>query len=335
MYLKFLAKMGKFLKIAFFFIVGILLIWWSMHQIPDQEWDKFKVALKHSKFWIIVPVFFILGLSHFLRALRWRLIMEPLGYKPGIWNTFLAVLIGYLANLAIPRLGEVLKCTLLSKYEKVPAEKIVGTIVAERAFDVISLGIVFLLALTLQFNVIEAGWHQLKAQSAQDPSTGSSNNYILIGVIVLVLLLAILFFVFKKKLQKTISSIQLIIKGIWEGVISATKLKKHNLFFLYSFGIWFMYLFATYIGLYGTEGTASSFSTAISCLAYASIGMIITPGGIGAYAYFMAKVLELNGIDYTLGLANGTLQWFSQFLIVLVLGGLSLILLPIINRQKN
>jgi hypothetical protein len=95
-----------------------------------------------------------------------------------------------------------------------------------------------------------------------------------------------------------------------------------------------MYLFATYIGLYGTEGTASSFATAISCLAYASIGMIITPGGIGAYAYFMAKVLELNGINYTLGLANGTLQWFSQFLIVLVLGGVSLILLPIVNRKK-
>jgi uncharacterized membrane protein YbhN (UPF0104 family) len=125
------------------------------------------------------------------------------------------------------------------------------------------------------------------------------------------------------------------LKGIWEGVISATRLKKHNLFFFYSFGIWFLYLLATYIGLYGTEGTASSFATAISCLAYASIGMIITPGGIGAYAYFMAKVLELNGIDYTLGLANGTLQWFSQFLIVLVLGGVSLILLPIINRQKN
>jgi len=69
--------------------------------------------------------------------------MEPLGYQPSIGNTFLAVLIGYLANLAIPRLGEVLKCTLLAKYEKVPAEKIVGTIVAERAFDVISLGLVF------------------------------------------------------------------------------------------------------------------------------------------------------------------------------------------------
>jgi uncharacterized membrane protein YbhN (UPF0104 family) len=101
--------MAKFFKISFFFLVGILLIWWSMHQIPDQEWDKFKLALKHSKFWIIIPVFIILGLSHFLRALRWRLIMEPLGYQPSIGNTFLAVLIGYLANLAIPRLGEVLK----------------------------------------------------------------------------------------------------------------------------------------------------------------------------------------------------------------------------------
>ena len=96
-----------------------------------------------------------------------------------------------------------------------------------------------------------------------------------------------------------------------------------------------MYLCATYIGLYSTEGTASSFATAISCLAYASIGMIITPGGIGAYAYFMAKVLELNGVEYTLGLANGTIQWFVQFLIIIVLGGLSLLLLPFINKQAK
>lgn len=325
--------MGKLLKIGFFFLLGIALIWWSLHQIPAEEWTKFTLALKHSKLWIVFPVFIILGLSHFLRALRWRLIMEPLGYKPSIGNTYLAVLIGYLANLAIPRLGEVLKCTLLAKYEKVPAEKIVGTIVAERAFDVISLGLVFLMALGLQFNVIEAGWNQLKNQTAAPIANSNNSNftlYILIGVLVL---LVALFFLFKKRIPKIILSIKQIISGIWEGVISATKLKQHNLFFLYSFGIWFLYLLATYVGLHATAGTESSFATAISCLAYASIGMILTPGGIGAYAYFMAKVLELNGVDYTLGLANGTLQWFSQFLIVVVLGGISLILLPIINKQ--
>jgi len=325
--------MVKFLKIGFFFLLGILLIWWSLHQIPPQEWDKFTKALAKSKFWLIIPIFFILGLSHFIRALRWRLIMEPLGYKPSIMNTFLAVLIGYLANLAIPRLGEVLKCTLLAKYEKVPAEKIVGTIVAERAFDVISLGIVFLLALTLQFNVIQSGWQQLQS-GGSSAATSNNNLFIVVGVFAFLLLVAlILFFTYKHKFESIISSIKKIITGIWEGVISATKLKKHNLFFFYSFSIWFLYLLATYIGLYGTEGTASSFSTAISCLAYASIGMIITPGGIGAYAFFMAKVLELNGIEYTLGLANGTLQWFSQVIIVIVLGGLGLIILPFINKQ--
>jgi uncharacterized protein (TIRG00374 family) len=326
--------MSKFLKIAFFFFIGILLIWWSLHQIPAQEWDKFTTALKTTKYWIVFPVLVLLGFSHFLRALRWKLIMEPLGYTPSIMNTFFAVLIGYLANLAVPRLGEVLKCTLLSKYEKVPAEKIVGTIVAERAFDVISLGIVFLLALTLQFNVIEAGWHQLKALTAQNPAKSNTPIFLFVALgIVLVTMLFI--WMFRKKLEKTIANIKLIVLGVWEGLISATKLKKHNLFFLNSFGIWFLYLTATYIGLMGTEGTTSSLATAISCLAYASIGMILTPGGIGAYAYLMAKVLELNGIEYTIGLANGTIQWFAQFIIIIVLGGLSLILLPIINKQPK
>lgn len=325
--------MGKLLKIGFFFLLGIALIWWSLHQIPAEEWTKFTLALKQSKLWIVFPVLVILGFSHFLRALRWRLIMEPLGYKPSITNTYLAVLIGYLANLAIPRLGEVLKCTLLAKYEKVPAEKIVGTIVAERAFDVLSLGLVFLMALGLQFNVIEAGWNQLKNQTNSPAVSSNDGNWKIFVLGALISIVLILFIVLRKRIPTIIASVKKIIQGIWEGVISATKLKKHNLFFLYSFGIWFLYLLATYVGLHATAGTESSFATAISCLAYASIGMILTPGGIGAYAYFMAKVLELNGVDYTLGLANGTLQWFSQFLIVIVLGGISLILLPILNKQ--
>ncbi len=325
--------MGKLLKIGFFFLLGIALIWWSLHQIPAEEWTKFTLALKQSKLWIVFPVLVILGFSHFLRALRWRLIMEPLGYKPSITNTYLAVLIGYLANLAIPRLGEVLKCTLLAKYEKVPAEKIVGTIVAERAFDVLSLGLVFLMALGLQFNVIEAGWNQLKNQTNSPAVSSNDGNWKIFVLGAVISIILILFIVLRKRIPTIIASVKKIIQGIWEGVISATKLKKHNLFFLYSFGIWFLYLLATYVGLHATAGTESSFATAISCLAYASIGMILTPGGIGAYAYFMAKVLELNGVDYTLGLANGTLQWFSQFLIVIVLGGISLILLPILNKQ--
>jgi uncharacterized membrane protein YbhN (UPF0104 family) len=194
--------------------------------------------------------------------------------------------------------------------------------------------VVFVLALTFQFDVIQTGWNELNAQNIQQANS-PNNHFILYAFIGFICISLLLLWIFKAKLQKIIIRIKQIIAGIWEGVISATKLKKQQLFFLYSFGIWFMYLLATYIGLFGTEGTGSSFATAISCLAFASVGMIITPGGIGAYALLMAMVLKLNGVSYTLGLANGTVQWFAQFIILLILGGTSLLLLPIINKKAN
>ena len=227
--------MAKFLKIGFFFLVGILLIWWSLHQIPPQEWDKFTKALAKSKFWLILPIFFILGLSHFIRALRWRLIMEPLGYKPSIMNTFLAVLIGYLANLAIPRLGEVLKCTLLAKYEKVPAEKLVGTIVAERAVDVISLAIVFIITLLTQTDLIASYGVELFRQLFENKSGQFSMQKIGIVIAAIVLVIVVLKIWSRKNGHLPfVVSAKKIIKGIWEGVSSIRYLQQKGLFIFYS-----------------------------------------------------------------------------------------------------
>src|SRR5687767_5486886 len=133
-----------FLKYLLFLGLGVFLVWWSLHQIPPEKWDDFKKAFATARYWLLVPVFFILTLSHLLRAMRWKILMEPLGYAPSLVNTFFAVMVGYLANLAVPRLGEILKCTILARYEKVPAEKLVGTIVAERAFDLVCLILIFL-----------------------------------------------------------------------------------------------------------------------------------------------------------------------------------------------
>jgi uncharacterized membrane protein YbhN (UPF0104 family) len=74
---------------------------------------------------------------------------------------------------------------------------------------------------------------------------------------------------------------------------------------------------------------------AVSGLAFASIGMIITPGGIGAYAFLLALVVEQNGVDYAIGVANGTLQWFAQVLIVVVVGGICLLALPLYNKKRQ
>jgi uncharacterized protein (TIRG00374 family) len=322
------------LKFSFFLGLGVFLVWYSLHKIDDKDYNDFKHSLASAKYWMIIPVFIILSTSHLLRSLRWKLLMEPMGYKPSLANTFFAVMIGYLANFAFPRLGEVLKCTILSKYEDVPAEKNVGTIVAERAFDVVCLLALFLTALILEHDVVMAAYHKLQ-QSAFNKGDNSNTGFYVKIAILAGIIITILFLVITKKWNDFFDKIKTIFKGIGEGLTSAWRLKQKKLFIFYSLSIWVLYLLGTYIGLYATAGTDVGFRASISCLAFASIGMIITPGGIGAYAILTALVLELYNVPYSLGLANGTLQWFAQFIIILVVGFICLILLPIYNRKKS
>ena len=144
------------LQFIVFFGLGLFLVWWSIHKMDDKNWQDCKNALHHAKYFLFIPVFFILTLSHISRAIRWKILMKPMGYAPRLLNTFCAVMVGYLANLAIPRLGEVLKCTILGKYEKVPPDKLIGTILVERAVDLVSLLIIFVIALLSQADIIGA-----------------------------------------------------------------------------------------------------------------------------------------------------------------------------------
>jgi uncharacterized protein (TIRG00374 family) len=329
-------KILGFLKYLIFLGLGVFLVWWSLHQIPDSRWDEFKKAFITAKYGLLLPVFFILTFSHFLRALRWKILMEPLGYKPKLSNAFCAVMIGYLANLAVPRLGEILKCTILAKYEKVPADKLVGTIVAERAFDIVSLALVFVFAFVFQFETVSQYSSSLLAQLFEEKGGHISyTKTIIIVSSILFLIVAVKVWFNKFAHLKLVVFIKKMLTGIWHGIISAKSLKRKIPFILCSIGIWSMYLLGTWIGFYATTGTAGlGINVALSALAFASIGMIVTPGGIGAYALFLAKVVERSNVPYELGFANGTLQWFAQFLIVLILGFISLGLLPYINKQK-
>ncbi|MBI2283571.1 MAG: flippase-like domain-containing protein [Bacteroidetes bacterium] len=325
------------IQYLFFLGLGVFLVWWSLHQIPDDKWGQFKRSLETANYWLMLPVFLILSLSHLLRALRWRILMMPMGYRPSISNTFFAVMIGYLANLAVPRLGEVLKCTILAKYEKVPAEKLVGTIVAERAVDVISLGLVFLLALFSQFEVVGEFAHQLFSQLFENRSGSLSLVKLgIVAAVVIVLTIAIRIWFDQFSHLRIVMVTKKILLGIWEGLNSIRNLQQKRHFILYSAAIWILYIVGTWVGLLATEGTAHlGLRTATSGLAFASIGMIVTPGGIGAYAYFLAKVLEKNDIPFEIGFANGTLQWFVQFIIVVLVGSVCLVLLPYYNKKKK
>ena len=328
-------KMKALLKYFLFIGIGILLIWWSLHKIPNNQWDDFKTSLTTARYWLFIPVLCILTLSHFLRTLRWKILMKPLGYSPSLSNTFCAVMIGYLANLAFPRLGEVLKCTILAKYEKVPTNKLVGTIVAERAFDVLALFILFLLALILQYEVVSMGLTALM----KNVIGSNKNPFLSAGILIFSALLIVLltWIIFKKFARVTFNDkIKRGINEIIHGLTSIKQIKNKVPFIFYTAAIWLLYLASTWIGFYATNGTAQlGFSQACSGLVFASFGMVLTPGGLGAYAYFLALILTSNGVPFPIGYANGTLQWFAQFLIEIIVGFTSLALLPFINRNKK
>jgi uncharacterized protein (TIRG00374 family) len=330
-------RLLSIIQYVFFLGLGIFLVWWSLHQIPEDRWGEFKKSLLTAHYWLVIPVFLILSASHIIRALRWRILMEPMGYHPSLPNTFFAVMVGYLANLAVPRLGEVLKCTILARYEKVPAEKLVGTIVAERAVDVICLGLVFVVALASQFEIVGEFGIQLFHQLFENQSGHFSWTKIgIVIAILLILFVALRVWFDQFSHLRIVILLKQILRGIWEGLISIRKLKNKRWFLLYTVLIWALYIVGTWVGLSATDGTAAlGWRDAVSALAFASIGMIVTPGGIGAYAYFIAKVLEKSSIPFEIGFANGTLQWFAQFLIVLTVGFISLGLLPFYNKIKH
>jgi len=328
-------KILNILKYLAFLGLGVFLVWWSLHQIPPEKWNDFRKAFSTARYWLLAPVFFILFLSYIFRAIRWKMLILPMGYKPSLINTFFAVIIGYLANLAVPRLGEVLKCTVLAKYENIPAEKLVGTIVAERAFDLLCLVIVFLIAFAIQFEQI--GHYGLLVLKRLFIGRSGTFDYKKFAIIITIIFgAAFLAKILFKKFSniRLIRSIRNIVRGVWQGIVSVKDLKQKWPFIFTSLGIWAMYILGTWIGFNGTVGTSGlSLEIAISALAFGSIGMIITPGGIGTYAIFIAKVLEKNGIPFYIGFANGTLQWFAQFLIIIFVGFIALGLLPWYNKK--
>lgn len=325
------------LKYLFFLALGIFLVWWSIHKMGDKNWEECKTAIASAKFILFIPVFFILVASHISRAMRWKILMKPMGYNPSLVNTFFAVMVGYLANLAVPRLGEVLKCTILGKYEKVPADKLVGTILVERAIDVVSLLIVFVIAIATQADIIG---EYAKTTIRKNFLSGSTQGMI-IKIIAIIAAVILIYFVLKfifKKYQDIgfVKKVNTLFKGVGAGLSSIKNLDNKTVFILHSIFIWLCYAGGTYLGFFVIPQTAGlPIAATFPVLAFASIGMIITPGGIGTYQWFIMEVMILYGIDKGHGYANGLLQWTAQFFIILIVGFVSLIALPYYNRNKT
>ena len=314
-------KLVKTLKITLPIVLGVFLIWYSLSKLSFEE---LVVYFKNADYtWIVLGMFLGL-LSHLSRAYRWLYQLEPLGYKVKLGNSIMAVFATYLINYTIPRAGEVARASILTNYEGVPFEKAIGTIVAERIADLIVVFGIMAVTLFLQFDFIYTFL-----------SERFNPTLIIIGIVVLI----ILFLIFSQYIKKSKTGFALKIKsfinGLIEGALSIFKMKKKWAFIFHTLFIWGMYLLMFYITTFSIDELEGIPLGAILIgFISASFSIAATNGGIGSYPIAVYAAFSIFAIAKEPSIAFGWIMWTSHTFMVIVLGGLSLLYLPIFNRKK-
>lgn len=329
-------KLSTYLQYSIFLIAGLLLVWWQLHGMTDKQTADFKNALLHANYFLVIPVVIMNLSSHLVRSMRWKLLMEPLGFNPTLKNTFAVTMVGYLANSAVPRLGEVLKCSLLSKYENLKTDKLIGTIVIERVFDLICYFIFICITVIIQIDVIG---NFVKEKLAV---VGSNTGFPIWGkLLILLLVLVVIYFILKKIISlypnnSALLKIKNFIAGIFTGITSVRNLKKRKLFLLYTVFIWAMYLLQLYVAFKALDSTAHlGVKAACSVLSLSTLAMIVTPGGLGSFPIFVSQTLAIYSIEIAQGEAYGWLIWGVSTIMIIIVGVIAAVALPYINKYTN
>jgi uncharacterized protein (TIRG00374 family) len=330
-------RLGDILKFVVFLGIGIFFIYWFLLKLDAEEkaaiWQSF-LSARWGWVWGVMAISLM---SHFVRALRWRLLFKPLKHSPSVNNTFGAVMVTYLANLAVPRLGEVMRCAMLRTSEKIPMEKSLGTVVTERIIDMLMFVVIVLLGFLLMFSSVKDFIYDSLSQKFSSLPT-------LAGIAAAgVILLAILFVVYKlfhDKLMKFSlyrKGVEML-QGCVDGVKSILHLgpKSTLLFLLYSLIIYFLYIAGGWVILNAFADTEQlGFQTAFVIYLFGSVGMMISQGGLGAYPVLVWQALALYGIGESTGLACGWLLWGSQQVVVLAIGLVYLVYFSLLKKKGN
>lgn len=303
-------------------LLGVALVWYSLSQISLPKLVQyFKDA---DYFYIVLGV--MLGiLSHASRAYRWLFMAEPLGYKPKFANSFMAVYSAYLINFTIPRAGEIARASILTNYEDIPFDKGFGTIVAERVADTIMLLLIIALALFLEFEFIYSYF-----VDKFNPIT------LIFGAIALVVLAVALYLFVKRSTTQFALKVKSFLSGLLEGALSIFRMKKKWAFIFHTLFIWVMYLSMFYVTTLALpELNDISFAAVLIGFILASFSIAATNGGIGSFPEAVVIAFVLFNMLEDPSRAFGWIMWSTQTLIIIILGGLSLIYLPIYNRKKT
>ena len=315
-------KLKAYIKVILPISVGVFCIYFSFRNISFTDFTKYFYEINYL--WVFVGIF-LGALSHISRSYRWKYLIEPLGYKLGFINSVLAVFSAYLINYTIPRAGDIARATMISKYEKIPFNKTLGTVVAERAIDVVCILIIIGFGLIIEFDKILG--KLISFFSEQNLST------IFIYTTFLVLILTTSYLILKK--SKYHKSILDFISGIIQGLTVVFKMEKRIPFVLHTIFIWLMYVLMFWATSKAfVELHEVAFYQCMISFTLAALSIMFSNGGIGIYPLAVEESLGWYGVQSTTGLAFGWVMWLSQTLMVVIFGGLSLFILPFINKNK-
>ncbi|GAF01726.1 hypothetical protein JCM21142_340 [Saccharicrinis fermentans DSM 9555 = JCM 21142] len=304
---------------------------WFVYRNYDMQEIRATLNKGINYWWLLLSM--LVGLaSHFSRTIRWQMLIEPIEKKTHITNTFFAVMIGYFANLLIPRMGEISRCGVLSRYEKVSVSRLIGTVVVERLMDVIMLIICLLLVLALQFSVVT----EFLFKNTDFSKFSNVFTSVWTYVVILVLILGVRFF--KKWFSQTSPYIKL--KGLWakfsEGFLAVKNIKNKWLFVMHTIFIWIMYFLMIYVCFFAFEFTSHLTPLAgLSAFVLGSLGMVApVQGGMGPWHFMVIATLQMYGVSENEGAAFALIVWSSINAMIVVLGIVSMIILPLINRHQ-
>jgi uncharacterized protein (TIRG00374 family) len=331
-------KIIRAINFFVFLTIGIGLLFLAFRGVDFNTLiDDLKSA---NYYWVGLSLLFAF-IGYVSRAYRWKLLIEPLNYNPPVKNVFYALMLGYLANFAFPRIGEISRCGSLTKSDKIPMDSLIGTVLIERAIDMVVL---LLLLIVIFFAKIESFGLFIKENvlipiSKKLLNTVDFSIYYWLIIIVVLGAIIVLFYYFRKKFKrvKIVIKIRKIIRGVISGVKTVTKMRSRSAFLMHTFIIWLMYFLMTYVVVFAIPATQSLQPIdGLFLLVIGGLGMAApVQGGIGAFHWIVSMALSLYGISKADGLVFATIQHESQAILAILLGAFSILMLFINSRRKR
>lgn len=331
--------LNQTLKFLAFLIVGVFLLWIAFRNV---EYQKLIEGLKAAKYsWVILSLLFAC-LAYVSRARRWVLLVRPLGYKPSLLNTFYSLMTGYLANLALPRIGEITRCVALGKKEKIPVDQLIGTVVIERAIDFISLLSIMIGLIIINGGEINAFMKEsIFIPLRQKVFSLFGFTWIIWAIIITAIALMIFLLIkYRKKLRKVRLFVKIfdVIKGVINGMKTITSLERKWEFILLTIFIWINYALMTWVVVFAIESTSHiNFGDGIFLLVIGGLSMSApVQSGLGAYHYFISRAIAfIGGVKIEDGLVYAFITHESQMLFIIIIGVVSFFMISRKNHEEK